>query len=106
MASSHRYGHSSEERSAPRSSATSPSSPSHSRDTRDRPIDSRPRSEATASTFLVEMPAAHMSHTAEARAVSVRDQRATTSSGKYVPSLSLGILSATRPTQVSSERSR
>lgn len=47
-----------------------------------------------------------MSQTADASAVSVRDQRATMSSGKYVPSRSLGILSVTRPTQVSSERSR
>lgn len=43
---------------------------------------------------------------AEASAVSVRLQRSTTSSGKYVPVLSFGILSVTLPMQVSSDLSR
>lgn len=61
---------------------------------------------SVASTSLAEETESNMSRIAGASAVSVRDQRRTTSSGKQLPSLSLGILSVTVPTQVSSPRSR
>ena len=82
MASSHRYGHGSADRSAERISETSSSRPAHSLDTRLLLIDSTPISAATSSTFLVDMPATHMSQIAEASAVSVRDHLETRSSGK------------------------
>ncbi len=61
---------------------------------------------SVASISLAEATESSMSHMAEASAVSVRDQRRTTSSGKEPPSMSLGILSVTVPAQVSSPRFR
>lgn len=67
-------------------------------------IPSIPSADATLVTFLAETPHVAISDTAAIMARPTREQRTGGSSGKQDPRLSLGILGAISPTEVTSLR--